>query len=88
MTTMKKLPTIAMATAFALASTCALAQGGGGAGSPGVDRTNTSMSKHHSKRHHARAMSAGMTTGTGHGSSKKMTPATQQGDKTGEKLRN
>jgi hypothetical protein len=92
--TMKKLPTIAMATVFALASTWALAQGGGGAGSPGVDKTNNSTSSGQSgtsdtgmKRHKA-ATGAGITTGSA--SSKKMAPtkATGQGDKTGEKLRN
>ncbi|MBH5367642.1 hypothetical protein [Bradyrhizobium glycinis] len=78
---MRKLPTIATAAALAMTSTIALAQGGGGAGSPGVDRTNNSMSNDAGKG------SPKMTTGAGTTSSSKVKRSTDHGDKTGEKLR-
>jgi len=71
---------------FALASTFALAQGGGGAGSPGVDRTNNSTS---SGTAGAGAKAPKTTTGAAmkSGSVGKMKNSTDHGDKTGEKLR-
>lgn len=81
---MKKLATMATAAVFAMASTFALAQGGGGAGSPGVDRTNNSMSNEAGK-----GTAAPKTTTGAASKSSKITPknSTDHGDKTGEKLR-
>jgi hypothetical protein len=82
---MRKLATIATATVFALSSTFALAQGGGGAGSPGVDKTNNSTSRGTAGTG-AMAPTTGAATKSGSGKTDPKN-STSLGDKTGEKLR-
>jgi hypothetical protein len=81
---MRKLATIGTATVFALASTFALAQGGGGAGSPGVDKTNNSTSSGTAGKG---SMAPKTTTGSGSAARTDPKTSTDLGDKTGEKLR-